>query len=130
MAPSTQSVIRLFLADQYIGTDKDQHASKYHLQRLTGQPGGDPAPDEDAGDTAEEQRANQGEVYVALRHVGEANDQREHGGVGDVRPDYHGWGYRVEEEEYDRHDAPRAYRGEAHEVAAHSTEDDRVGPAP
>src|SRR3712207_8834378 len=79
-----------------------------HLERLARQPGGDPAPDEDAGDAAQEQRPDEGEVHVALRHVGEAHDQRENGGEGDVRPDDDGRGYRVEEQEYDRHNAPRS----------------------
>jgi hypothetical protein len=83
------------LGEEQARADEDQHDGEYHLERPAWQPRGYPAPDEDAGDAAEEERPCQSEVHVALGHVGESHDQREHRGVSDVRPDYDRWGYRV-----------------------------------
>ena len=60
----------------------------------------------------------QAEVHVALRHVGYANHEREHHGVCDVRADYNGRRYGIEEQQYDGHNAPRADGGEPDQVAA------------
>src|SRR5215212_11702724 len=111
-------------------TYEDQHDSQYQLERLAGDPGRHPAPDKDTGDAAQQQGPGQGEVHVALRHVGYSNDEREDHRVCNVSADYNGRCYGIEKEQYNGHHAPRADRGEPDQVAAKSPEKDGISPAP
>src|SRR5215210_936954 len=77
-------------------TYEDQHDGQQQLEWLAGDPGRKPAPDEDAGDAAQQQGPGQGEVHVALRHVGYANDERENNRMCDIRADYNGRRYGIE----------------------------------
>src|SRR5215203_2890600 len=103
-------------------THEDKHDGQYQFERLAGDPGRHPAPDEDAGDAAQEKGPGQGEVHVALRHVGYANDEREDHRVRDVRADYYGRCHGVEKEQDDGHHAPRADGSEPDQVAAEGPE--------
>jgi hypothetical protein len=111
-------------------TYEDQHDGQQQLERLAGDPGRKPAPDKDAGDAAQQQGPGQGEVHVALRHVGYANDEREDHCVCNVSADYNGRCYGIEKEQYDGHHAPRADRSKPDQVAPEGPKKDGVSPAP
>src|SRR5215212_7090263 len=114
------------LAKKQPGADEDQHGGEDDSEWLTGYARGESAPDQDAGDASDEQRCCQPQVHVALRSVGDAGNEREDGGVDDVRAYHDCRRQRVEQEQYDRHDAPRAYGSETYEVSTGSTKEDGV----
>ena len=116
------------VGEEQADADEDEHDSEDRLEGLAGEPGGDAAADKDAGDAAEEQGAREAEVHVALGHMGEADDQGENRGVGDIRADDDSRGQRVEEEQDHGHHAAGPYGGKADEVAAQRL-DDLVGGA-
>src|SRR5688500_17370706 len=116
------------MCEKQARTHEDQHDGQYQFERLAGDPGRQPAPDKDTGDAAQQQGPCQAEVHVALRHVGYADDEREHHRMRDIRADYNGRRYGIEQEQYDGHHAPRADGGEPDKVAAHGPEKNGVSP--
>src|SRR5215210_5445510 len=110
-------------------SNEDQHDGQYRLEGFAGNVRREPAPDQDAGNAAEEQGPCQAEVHVALRQVGYAHHKREEHGVGDVCADDDGRRYGVEKEQQDDHDASRADGGEPDQVATECTEQDGEDPA-
>src|SRR5215210_7330846 len=114
------------LAKKQPGADEDQHGGEDDSEGFTGYTRGEMAADQDARDTPQEQRRSQPQIHVALRGMGNAGDERKHGGVDDIRADHDRRRQGVEQEQYDRHDAPRAYRGETYKVAPGRAEDDSV----
>jgi hypothetical protein len=79
--------LRCGLAQQEPQADKTSMTARMVLRGLPGIKGARRAPTRTPGMLPQQQRAGEGEVHVALGHVGEANDEGEDGGVGDVGAD-------------------------------------------